>query len=255
MVLVGLNFYSVNFSYSITLIFPYVFLQSFSHNSYKWIYKKMYPIYLVALLMLNIKSAILGVGIFFITIWLRQNSRVRIFKILIILLASIVIISYFKYFLSYLSPSNITSLIIRIPLMLMGLIILWNFPLGLPNNVGYHNLTEQYLPLINHIPLSEAVLKYAPHNYLLTYGITNYGIISIIIAILIYILPIFIAFKDKNNTCYNNINIQSVALGWGIIVYIVNNMFHNGGPLMGHQLYFFICAIIYKLHKLKIMES
>ena len=212
----------------------------------------MWPIYLIALIMLNIKSAILGVGIFIITRWVRRNSRLRIFKIFIILFSLVIILSYFNFILPYLSSSTITSAVVRIPLMLVSLIILWNFPFGLPNNVGYHDLAEYYLPLINHIPLSESVLKLAPHNYFLTYGISNFGIISIILAILIFILPIFIAFKVKHNTYYNNINVQSVALGWGIIVYIVNDMFHNGGPLMGHQLYFLICAIIYKLHTLKI---
>jgi len=248
----GLNYYSINFSYSIALMFPYVFLQSISYNSYKWIYKIIFPIYLIALIMLNVKSVILGVGIFFITRWIRLNSRMRIFKIFIILFSLVIIINSLNLILPYLSPSTITSFLVRIPLALMGFILLWNHPLGLPNNVGYHELAEYYLPLINHIPLSESVLKFTPHNYFLTYGISNFGIISIFIAILIFILPIFIAFKVKHNTYYNNINVQSVALGWGIIVYIVNDMLHNGGPLMGHQLYFFICAIIYKLHTLKI---
>jgi hypothetical protein len=247
----GLNYYSINFSHTITLIFPYIFSQCFYRNSYQMIYKILFPIYFLALITINVKSAILGVGIYFVIKWVLQKKRTQIVKI-IVLIGLLAIISFgWNYYniTQYLSSSTITSFIVRIPLLLMGTIILWNFPFGIDGNIGYHELAKQFLPLIEHLPMSESVLRLAPHNYLLTYGIFNFGIISVLIAILIYTLPLFIALQVKKTTLhFNSIYIQSNALGWGVIVYFVNNMFHNGGPLMGHQLYFFICAIIFKMH-------
>lgn len=247
----GLNSYSINFSHSASLIFPFVFQSYLRCKSEfnKYIFRLMVIIYFSAIILSSVNSMIIGTILYFIMYYYYHNKRIRklihiFFPLMVVL--SITAVPFMRDIISMLPPQIQKSINVRIPLNYMNIIILYHYPLGVPEGLGYFNLIAGFYHYIE--SFKEAIAVYnAPHNYVLSYGLTRGGVISVLLAVLIYWLPLKMSMIFNRYAVYHKDYIIE-SLGWGIFIYAFNSLFHNGGPLFGHQLYFIICGMIYRLY-------
>jgi len=244
--IVGLSLYSIPFSYLLCTVLPIniiIFLYSKKKSIKRTILKFAFILNFLALILSGTRSALLGVSVSIFIIIIRNNKWIN--KLIYILTSFIFfVLSFFVFNLRNMRMFSInTSVYSRIPLAIVGFKIFADNPLGAGMG-AYAKYSTKYYNLVQDMRGAEQILNVgSSHNQFINIAV-YYGVIGLILSIIFY----YFIFKSlnfiKNNTNNKFNEMIAVALQFSFLSYIINSLFHNGGPFMGDVINFYFIGLV-----------
>ncbi|HDN74013.1 MAG TPA: hypothetical protein ENG16_03195 [Archaeoglobus sp.] len=242
----GLAGFSVAFAYELCISVPLVFGLTLTRQ-YKKKFGVIFLILLLALLLTQTRSAIIGalVGMAVVTRFSLARGRLKT-TLLILSLGTIVYLLFGIYVNPRMMAFTKGSAIKRLPLFLTATLTGFAHPLGVGRE-SYLEVASGFFEEVEELPGADVVLKAAPHNQFLNM-LAFYGFPGLVLLLIFYVLLFRLLRPIKNYAPF--LKGAQVGLLGGFIAYLVNSLFHNNGPFIGDIINWYFIGVALAINKL-----
>ncbi len=238
----GLAYYYITFSYHLVAIFPLILISFFNSKKLK---KKVCLVLYFIVIILAIsasatRSAFIGLLIGIIYLFLKVEKKYFILLIACLLFLSCFIFIMFPGLFRIFDFSTMD----RVPLLLIGFLVLITHPFGISNWEHYFNIVQKnFLNIIGYERIS-IILNKTPHNSFINTGLI-YGFIGFILSLFFFVYYWKRLTKIESNNWGLSIGYKSFLLA-----YFIHISMHNAGLFYGDVFIWFIIAIMeYEIRK------
>jgi len=101
--------------------------------------------------------------------------------------------------------------------------------------------------------ISEYILTHSPHNQFLN-SLVFYGIPGLVLSLMFYGIifeSVKAALRMTGSLARDRYERRLlVGLAGGIVAYVINSLFHNGGPFVGDWFHFYLVGLIFSVYRI-----
>jgi O-antigen ligase len=239
----GLAYFNIPLAYQLVALAPLVFSLLFfskTKSVERFFLGISFTVILLALILSLSRSAILGGLAGMLTVLILSDHRFKEVKLTTFAVLSMSTVLLFEPLKHRIFPLE-NLFVDRTALYAAALKMISDSPFGI--GIGQFNVNAaKYLPELSSYEDAGLILLQTPHNHFL--NITVYtGFIGGLLLIGLYYIIFKGLFDLKNKTNENYVRILVIGLTGSYSGYIINSMFHNGGPFLGDIIVWYIIGI------------